>query len=331
MWWGYVQSMLSGKERLKDPAFRSFMRKYQWSCLLRGKAKATAMLNEQRAPNWNTSASKSFSPTSDMARMTTLPTNIESLIRRHLGDDLAQAESVAFHTRGGNRGGVLRIPLESGGSVVVKVWRIQNLKERVKCAMHLSNGSREWRMHRLIHRAGVRVPEPLGFNSLNMADGGRYDVMAIEDLGETERGLPYFKRLILAGDESEIIAFEDRVIATTAEIVELGVVDIDHQLNNFLVDTAGRLLRIDFECARRPCLGVMPRGVFAEMVARLLASHVYAVQPDVCRTERFAERLYERLRINNPRVRALVRSSVEEKLESQHCRVSITSVVVLPV
>lgn len=52
---GYVQSMLLGKERLEDLTFRSFLRKYQWSCLLRGKAKATAILNAQRAPFWNPS------------------------------------------------------------------------------------------------------------------------------------------------------------------------------------------------------------------------------------------------------------------------------------
>ncbi len=50
---GYVQSMLSGKERLNDLTFRSFLRKYQWSCMLRGKAKATARLNAQRASFWN--------------------------------------------------------------------------------------------------------------------------------------------------------------------------------------------------------------------------------------------------------------------------------------
>ena len=52
MWCGYVRSMLSGKERLKDPAFRSFLRKYHWSCLLRGKAKATELINMQRARYW---------------------------------------------------------------------------------------------------------------------------------------------------------------------------------------------------------------------------------------------------------------------------------------
>ena len=261
--------------------------------------------------------------------MTTLPANIEYLLLRHLGDDLVQTDGEVFHTRSGNRGGVMRLPLGVGGSIVVKVWRTRNLKERVKCAVHFSNGWREWRMHRLIRRAGVRVPEPLGFYRLTMPDGERYEVMAIEDLGETERGLPYLKRLIAAEEESAVESFENRVIAITAEIVGLGVVDVDHQLNNFLVDTASRLIRIDFECARRPWLGVMPRREYAEMMARLLASHVYAVQPDVCRTERFAEQLYGRLSIDR-KVRALVRSSLNEKLEIQYRKMGVASVVKLP-
>ena len=56
MWWGYVQSLLSGKDRLDDPAFRTFLRKYQWSCLFRGKAMATTLLNENRASLWDPSS-----------------------------------------------------------------------------------------------------------------------------------------------------------------------------------------------------------------------------------------------------------------------------------
>lgn len=60
MWWGYMQSMLSAKKRLNDLSFRTFLRKYQWACLLNGKKKATAMLNEQMKPYWNSSSSTSF-------------------------------------------------------------------------------------------------------------------------------------------------------------------------------------------------------------------------------------------------------------------------------
>jgi glycosyltransferase involved in cell wall biosynthesis len=53
MWWGYIKSWLSGKERLSDPAFRQFLRKYQWDCLLQGKNKATVRYNNENASRWN--------------------------------------------------------------------------------------------------------------------------------------------------------------------------------------------------------------------------------------------------------------------------------------
>lgn len=53
MLWGYLGSLVSRQERLADPAFRSFLRKYQWACLIHGKNKATAMYNQQNASRWN--------------------------------------------------------------------------------------------------------------------------------------------------------------------------------------------------------------------------------------------------------------------------------------
>lgn len=53
MWWGYFRSMMAGKERLADPAFRRFLRKYQWTCLVRGKRKATAQYDQEGEHRWN--------------------------------------------------------------------------------------------------------------------------------------------------------------------------------------------------------------------------------------------------------------------------------------
>lgn len=41
MWWGYVHSLLQGKPRYPDHRFRRFLRRYQWACLVMGKARAT--------------------------------------------------------------------------------------------------------------------------------------------------------------------------------------------------------------------------------------------------------------------------------------------------
>ena len=47
MWWGYVRAMLRGQPRYDDPAFRSFLRAYQWDALWHGKAAATQKLHRR--------------------------------------------------------------------------------------------------------------------------------------------------------------------------------------------------------------------------------------------------------------------------------------------
>lgn len=50
---GYFRSMLARRPRYADAEFRRFLRRYQWSCLLKGKARATAALETRQAPRWN--------------------------------------------------------------------------------------------------------------------------------------------------------------------------------------------------------------------------------------------------------------------------------------
>ena len=55
MLWGYVRSLIAGDERLADPVFRLFLRKYQWACLFHGKSKVTARYDQQGVLRWNSS------------------------------------------------------------------------------------------------------------------------------------------------------------------------------------------------------------------------------------------------------------------------------------
>jgi glycosyltransferase involved in cell wall biosynthesis len=52
MWWGYVLSLIRRAPRYEQPGFRRFLRRYQWDCLLRGKAAATRHLDERQAARW---------------------------------------------------------------------------------------------------------------------------------------------------------------------------------------------------------------------------------------------------------------------------------------
>jgi biofilm PGA synthesis N-glycosyltransferase PgaC len=57
MLYGYFKSMVRRNPRYGDPEFRRFLRRYQWACLLQGKARATARLNERQRQFWNPSRS----------------------------------------------------------------------------------------------------------------------------------------------------------------------------------------------------------------------------------------------------------------------------------
>jgi len=55
MLYGYFKSMVKRNPRYGDAEFRRFLRRYQWSCLFRGKQRATALLNEAQRPVWDPS------------------------------------------------------------------------------------------------------------------------------------------------------------------------------------------------------------------------------------------------------------------------------------
>jgi hypothetical protein len=53
---GYFKSMMSGNPRYGDDEFRRFLRRYQWACLIKGRAAATAELNARQAGRWDPAA-----------------------------------------------------------------------------------------------------------------------------------------------------------------------------------------------------------------------------------------------------------------------------------
>jgi poly-beta-1,6-N-acetyl-D-glucosamine synthase len=53
---GYFGSMVQRRPRYGDPEFRRFLRRYQWSVLVHGKAKAIADLNDRQLASWDPSS-----------------------------------------------------------------------------------------------------------------------------------------------------------------------------------------------------------------------------------------------------------------------------------
>ena len=53
MLWGYVKAAVTRLGRYDDPEFRRFLRGYQRACLLHGKVRATAAINNRQADKWS--------------------------------------------------------------------------------------------------------------------------------------------------------------------------------------------------------------------------------------------------------------------------------------
>lgn len=50
---GYLKSLMLRRNRLDDPVFRQFLHKFHWTCLIKGKKRATALFNRRQARFWN--------------------------------------------------------------------------------------------------------------------------------------------------------------------------------------------------------------------------------------------------------------------------------------
>jgi hypothetical protein len=261
--------------------------------------------------------------------MTTNGTIITAILRAHLEDNHQAVVIKSIHTRSLARGGILRLHLEPGVTVIVKLWRIRNLKERIKSIARISNGWSEWRMHSRFHEKGVTVPEPIFFDKMALKNGEQWEVMAIEDLGHAETGLQYLKRLISTGAEDCVESFEKTLIDMTTQFVSMEIMDIDNQLNDYLVDRDSRVYRTDFECAYRPIMWKTAYRDYIKMIARLLTSHMHAVQPDTARTERFAKELYGRLGLDS-RLKAMINKQMQAALEHEKNVTGIEMAMTLP-
>ncbi len=235
-----------------------------------------------------------------------------------------------LHVRGDDRGGLYRFKLKSSKSVVAKLWKLRDVKEDLKSFLHLSNGWREWKAHSYLYRKGLKVPEPLEFFIIKSDSGEKWECLIVEDLGNTQKSLVYLKDLVEKKAEIEIEKFENELIKSTKRILDLGLIDIDHQFNNFVVDEDGNIIRIDFECVRRYLFYYKKaERDYTQMLARFVIGHIYAVQPEIFRTEEFVKKLYKKVKLNTKQ-KEIIQRKVNFMLEQQYKSSGIRSDILLP-
>ena len=255
---------------------------------------------------------------------TPLPKNFKDIIAHYLNNDNLTSPDMVCHTRSKGRGGVFRIPLDERTSTIVKVWNIRGYIQRLKSYSHQSMGWREWNMHKCIYDIGIQTPKPLTFFIVSLKDHNRYEVMAIEDCGETQTGVPYLKQLISTNQREKIRLFEEHVIDTTLTLTKRKIIDTDNQLNNFITDQHDKINRIDFECAKKK--SILPQRLFQaqyiEMIDRLIRSHLHATYPATRSTKEFIRTLINQLELPN-KIQTLVKETTRKELIQEKERTGI--------
>ncbi len=214
---------------------------------------------------------------------------------------------------------VCRVQASDGPPMILKLWEPQSgwVGSTLRRVLGRTPLRREAKMLEYLAAHDIPVPKVLGYGRLEPAFSPYVVGIALEDLGPLPTGLTYLKALLEESRLDEVERFEQRVIDLTAGFLAVGVADADHRLNNMLVSADGQPRRIDLELARRCWPPAAPRLV-GRMLGHLLATYIFAIQPDLTRFEPFARGLADRVRPRTAALRCIEQAVGEELRRQRH-------------
>lgn len=181
-------------------------------------------------------------------------------------------------------------------AIVIKLWSRPDFRGGLRRLLGIAPSAREWRNLVRLRSLKLPVPNPLGQCSVVPRIAGYTDALFMEDLGDCESSTDHLKSLIQRNQGEAALRFEDALIEMTAQILDAGMIDVDHGLANIVVQAPGRPVRLDLELARRVFLPRAFVNMYGDMLGRFVGMHAFAVQPDMARSRQFADRLRARLR-----------------------------------
>ncbi len=218
---------------------------------------------------------------------------------------------------------------ETGDSIIIKMWSRPDVNGWLRRMLRIAACNYEWRNLVRMSGLGIAVPRPMGISQVMPSIVGYTDALFMEDLGVCESATEYLKRLIRMGHAQQLSIFEDAQIDMTAKMLDGGMLDVDHGLHNIVVQTTGRPVKLDVELGRRVIWPRLFPAMYGDMLGRMIGMHAFAVQPDVGRTTRFAERLCARLK---PPAGTLKRAGIQarEMMQKQLQKTGIDTRLILP-
>ncbi len=214
---------------------------------------------------------------------------------------------------------VARLHLETGSSVIVKLWARPGLRGILRRMTHTGNLHREWWALTKLHHCGIPVPAPLLKLRFQERPRGYTEGMLCEDLGECQRANLRLEQLVAAGESTA--AFDREIVEMTGAVLAAGIMDVDNHLNNFVYLENGSLARIDLELARRPWAVNTPQEL-GELLGAMICTYLLSVQPHTELADSFCDMLLAEVK-PSAKVRQLTSEVVTRKLETQRRAISI--------
>ena len=191
---------------------------------------------------------------------------------------------------------VIRYPLASDRSVILKLWARKDVKGSLRRLLKITSSDYEWKYLKYLHEIGLRVPAPLGFSYLSLKGIDFTEILILEDLGPCIFAVEHIKALLSTNDNEGLASFEEDLIVMTQKMIQHSLLDYDHSLVNILVSHGkNKPVRVDVEHLRRVGSVFRHKKLYSRMLATLISSYTYAVQPQTCKVTHFAECLRERI------------------------------------
>lgn len=241
-----------------------------------------------------------------------------TILRRHaLAIQAGAAEdSTVILLRDRLDSATMRVGFSDRSTVIMKFWDRQGWRASLRRWTRTTPSWREWTAMQRLRTRRVPIPRPIARFNLGCRIGRFSEVLVIEDLGDVRTAHEELKEALIRGDENLACTIDDHVIALTTNFVGAGVIDPDHSVVNMLSTPDGDVHRIDLELARvAPATWCRP-GLYSQMIARLVGSYVFTVQPDLKRASLFSTRIADELAPPR-RILRLAKTMIDTTLERQ--------------
>lgn len=231
---------------------------------------------------------------------------------------------------------VIRVTLPDGGTVVAKLW----LRRRFPVVAYQvgyrwTTAYREWRIPNLLERSGVQASHATAYFAFTTASGHFGDMVLMKDFGNVRTLAAEVHKRLMCGDESGMEGLEVQLVEYLKKFLSAGFIDADGGILNFRMvpDQRNTLcpVRMDFEhCTKLPSrIAKLAARPYGSMLAKLVSSYTFLVQPRLDLANRFAERLVVELGPPARVVRRARRVLVGD-LERQRQRVGLGADVQFP-